>query len=432
MRISLACERFTLDNGLHVILHEDTRAPLVSVNLWYHVGSKDEVRGRTGFAHLFEHLMFEGSANVPAGSFDELLEEAGATSNGSTASDRTNYWELLPAHALDLALWLEADRMGGLMPAITQERLDAQRDVVMNERRQQYENRPYGLVSETLLAALYPEGHPYRSPVIGSMADLAAATLDDVRHFCTTYYAPGNASLVVAGDIHAGRTREGVERYFACVPAGPPVPPVSAAPARLEADRRIVMEDDVSLPRLYLAWHSPSYLAAGDAELDIAADVLGHGRASRLFRALVYDRQIALSVAACQDGALLGSTFDITVTGRPGTHLADLEAVVRATIDDIAADGIGERELERARNGIETAVIDSLQSVGGFGGRADRLNMYHFYAGTPDCVGRDLARYDAATAAAVGKTVQDWLLAPAVVLGVVPRGRTDLADGVAA
>ncbi|HSJ06045.1 MAG TPA: pitrilysin family protein [Longimicrobiales bacterium] len=429
MGITLPCERFILDNGLRVILHEDPRAPLVAVNLWYHVGSKDEVPGRTGFAHLFEHLMFEGSANVPAGSFDALLEEAGATNNGSTAADRTNYWELLPAHALDLALWLEADRMGGLMPAITPERLDAQRDVVMNERRQQYENRPYGLVSETLLAALYADGHPYRSPVIGSMADLAAANLDDVRHFCTTYYSPGNASLVVAGDIDAGRVRAAVERYFGGVAAGPPVPPVSAAPASLDADRRIVMEDDVSLPRLYMTWHSPPYLAAGDAELDIAADVLAHGRASRLFRSLVYERQVGLSVAACQDGALLGSTFDITITGRPDTRLADLEAAVRDAIHDIAGNGISDRELERARNGIETAVIDSLQSVGGFGGRADRLNMYQFYAGSPDCVGADLARYDDATAEAVGKVVHDWLLAPAVVLGVVPRGRTDLADG---
>jgi zinc protease len=424
--IRLPCDSFTLDNGLRVVVHEDRRTPLVCVNVWYHVGSKEEVPGRTGFAHLFEHLMFEGSEHVPEGHFDQLLEEIGAVNNGSTSTDRTNYWELLPSHGLELALYLEADRMGGLLPAITHAQLEAQRDVVRNERRQSYENRPYGLASETLLAALYPASHPYSWPVIGSMADIGAATLQDVQSFCRQYYSPRNACIAVAGDVETARVRDIVERYFADIPAGPDIVRGAPAEAVLATPVHITLEDDVSLARVYIAWHSPAVFAPGDAELDTAASVLAHGRASRLYRSLVYEQQLAQSVTAYQSSAALGSTFRVVVTARPGVSLAQIEPEIRREIEAMAR-GIEERELERAVNGIETGFVDALQNVGGFGGRADQLNMYLFHVGEPDWAAHDLARYRALSTADVAAAVRAHLLAPAVVLSVVPLGHSELA-----
>jgi zinc protease len=427
MDIRLPYDMFTLDNGLRVVVHRDGRAPLACVDVWYHVGSKDEVPGRTGFAHLFEHLMFEGSEHVPEGQFDRLLEQVGAVNNGSTSTDRTNYWEMVPSHAVELALWLEADRMGGLLPAISDAQLEAQRGVVMNERRQSYENRPYGLASERLLAELYPPAHPYSWPVIGSMADIAAATLADVRTFFATWYTPNNATIAVAGDVSPGHVRGVVEQYFADIPRGPEPTRAVMQPVTLERERRIVLEDNVTLPRLYLAWHSPAAFAGHDAALDTAAGVLAHGRASRLYRRLVYEEQTAQSVSAYQSSAVLGSTFRIVITSRPGVALTALERVVRAELDSMAAHGVDERELERARNGIETEFVDGLQSVGGFGGRADQLNMYLFHTGEPDSASADLGRYLRLTTADVRDAVAAYLLRPAVVLSVVPHGRTDLA-----
>jgi zinc protease len=427
MQISLPHELFTLDNGLRVIVHEDHRTPLACVNLWYHVGSKDESPGRTGFAHLFEHLMFEGSQHVPPGAFDALLEEVGGINNGSTSPDRTNYWELVPAHAVDLALWLEADRMAGLLHAITDTQLEVQRGVVMNERRQSYENRPYGLASETLLAALYPPRHPYSWPTIGSMADIAAATLDDVRDFFRTWYAPHNATLAVAGEVDTATVLATVQRLFGDIPRGPAAPRTQPPPVTPDEERRMTLEDDVQLPRLYMAWHSPAAFADGDAALDIASAVLAHGRSARLYRRLVYERQVAQAVTAWQGSALLDSTFRVTITARPGVHLAEIEDAVRHEIDDIAANDVTADELERARNGFETSFIDSLQNVGGFGGRADQLNLYLLHTGQPDFAQADLDRYRVLGAADIGDAVRRWLTAPAVVLSVVPRGRGDLA-----
>jgi len=424
--IRLPYELFTLDNGLRVIVHVDRRTPIVCVDVWYHVGSKEETPGRTGFAHLFEHLMFEGSENVPEGRFDEMLEEIGAINNGSTSTDRTNYWELMPSHGLDLALWLEADRMGGLLPAITHAQLEAQRDVVRNERRQSYENRPYGLASETLLARLYPPEHPYSWPVIGSMADIGAATLDDVQSFCRQFYTPGNASIAVAGDVDAAHVRAVIDRYFADIPRGPNLSRAAPPTPAFADDRRAVMEDDVSLPRLYIAWHSPAAFTAGDAALDAASAILAHGRASRLYRSLVYDKQLAQSVSAYQNSAVLGSTFRVVVTARPDVSLIAIEAEVRREIDAMSR-AIEERELGRAVNGIETGFVDSLQNVGGFGGRADQLNMYLFHTGEPDYAAADLMRYQKLTVSDVARSVREHLLAPSVVLSVVPIGRSELA-----
>jgi zinc protease len=431
MDIGLSLETFTLDNGLRVVVHEDRRTPLACVDVWYHVGSKDEKPGRTGFAHLFEHLMFEGSEHVPEGRFDELLEDVGGINNGSTSPDRTDYWELLPTHALDLALYLEADRMGGLLPAITAEQLETQRGVVMNERRQSHENRPYGLASETLLAALYPEGHPYRWPVIGSMEDIAAATLADVQNFCATWYTPGNASIVVAGDVHTSRVMDTVERYFGDIPRGPRLDRVEATPPVLGSDHRVLLEDDVALPRLYMAWHTPAAYADDDAALDVAAGVLAGSRASRLYQSLVHDRQVAQSVSAYQSSSLLGSTFRVTATARPGCTLAQLEHAVRREIDAMAG-SIDRHELQRVRNGIETGFVDSLQNVGGFGGRADQLNTYLFHTGTADFVSRDIERYRRLRPEDVSGAVKRWLTHHAAILCVVPHGHAALAAGTAA
>jgi zinc protease len=429
--IRLPSDEFTLDNGLRVVVHEDRRAPLACVDVWYHVGSKDETPGRTGFAHLFEHLMFEGSEHVPEGAFDAMLESVGGINNGSTSPDRTDYWEVVPAHAVDLALYLEADRMGGLLPAITSTQLEVQRGVVMNERRQSCENRPYGLASETLLATLYDEGHPYRWPVIGSMADIEAATLEDVQRFCATWYTPNNATMVVAGDVSTAQVRATIEHYFGDIPRGQELRRPTVAQPRLAADRRVLLEDDVTLPRIYMAWHTPPAYADGDAALDVAAGILASGRASRLHRTLVHEQQVAQSVSAYQASSLLGSMFRIAITGRPDTPLASLEEAARAEIRDMAAGGIGVAELERARNAIETEFIDSLQNIGGFGGRADQINTWLFHTGHVDYSAQDVARYRSLTPALVADAVERYLHRPAAIACVVPHGRADIAGGAA-
>lgn len=429
MQIDLPYDSFTLDNGLRVFVHEQRAIPLVSVNLWYHVGSANERPGRTGFAHLFEHLMFEGSKHVPAGEFDNRLESLGAVNNGSTNPDRTNYWEDLPSNGVEVALWLEADRMGWLADSMTQDKLDAQRDVVKNERRQSYENRPYGLAFESVLAQLYPAEHPYSWPTIGSMADLSAATLDDVIDFFRTFYTPANATLALAGDIAAADARALVERYFGDIPRAPDIAHPVAQPIALAHDVRRVIHDDVQLPRLYLAWHSPAAFADGDAEMEAIAALLADGKASRLYRSLVYEKQIAQSVSAFQDGGRLGSAFYVIVTARPGVALGAIEEEVRSTIAAIATQGVRTEELERARNHMETAFVDALQNVGGFGGRADRLNMYHFFTGDAGYATTDLERYRSLGVDGVRDMARRVLTAPCAVLSVVPRGHAELAAG---
>ena len=429
--VALPFHEHRLANGLRVIVHEDDRLPLVAVNLWYYVGSRNERPGRTGFAHLFEHLMFEGSAHVSAGRFDELLESAGGINNGSTSADRTNYWETLPALALELAFYLESDRMGWLAEAMTQEKLDGQRDVVMNERRQSYENRPYGLAYETLLAALYPPDHPYHWPVIGSMEDLAAATLDDVLAFFRTYYTPNNASLAVAGVVRADEVFDLAERWFGAIPAGGAVPEIVARPLSPGGEQRLRLEDDVQLARLYLAWHSPAAFAAGDAEHDIAARVLAHGKAGRLYRRLVHELELAQEVDALQESGQLGSVLFVEITARPDVGLDEIERIARDEIAALAADGPTERELERARNIIETGFVDALQTVGGFGGRADALNMYAFHTGDPGFIDRDLGRYRALTPADVARSLSAATSISPVVLHIVPRAAAIARQGSA-
>ncbi len=415
----------TLPNGLNVIVHEDHGVPLVAVSVWYHVGSKNERPGRTGLAHLFEHLMFEGSEHQPHGYFGPL-QEAGAQLNGSTSADRTNYWELVPRETMRLALWMEADRMGWLLPALSQERLDTQRGVVLNERRQTYDNRPYGLAQFALMRALFPAPHPYHWPTIGDPADLAAATLDDMRGFFTRYYHPGNASLAISGDVDAADVVRMTEDLFAEIPGGEPVSPPEAPVAATTA-HRLVMEDRVELPRLYLAWRSPALFAPGDAELDLVADLMANGRTSRLYGRLIHDRRVAVELAAAQNSRELGGTFQIVASAAPGHTLDELEAAVTEELTRLAEAGPTTDEIERGRVQAEAAFVFRVQSLGGFGGKADQLNAYNVYLDAPDSFQRDLDRYLAATPDALRDATARWLdPARVVALGVVPQGRRAL------
>ena len=420
MQLRIPHRAHKLANGLHAFIHEDRRVPIVSINIWYHVGSKDERPGRTGFAHLFEHLMFEGSVHVPKGQFDELLESVGGTNNGSTTTDRTNYWETVPSGALDLALHLESDRMGWFLETITQQKLDGQRDVVKNERRQSYENRPYGLAYETVMANLYPQNHPYHWPVIGWMPDLDAATLDDVRAFFRTYYAPNNAAIAIAGDVDADRTVDLLEQYFGEIKPAPAAPEVKVPSAHLNDNKLVTLEDDVYLPRVYMAWHSPALFAPGDAEMDIAADVLGAGKSSRLYNELVHEKELAQDVEAHHDSGKLGSALLLSVTAREDVALETLETEIRRIVDDVAK-GLTERELDRARNHIETSTLDSLQSVGGFSGKADRLNHYFYYTGVADYLEQDLARYRELDVERVRNTLATVTASAGVTVRVEPQ-----------
>jgi zinc protease len=421
-----------LRNGLTVLIHRDTTLPIMSVNLWYRVGSRDEPPGRTGFAHLFEHLMFEGSRNVPEGAFDTLLEDVGAHSNGSTSTDRTNYWINGPSNALELALWLEADRMGTLLDAVDQGKLDLQRAVVKNERREAYENRPYGLAWESLLELLYPEGHPSRWPVIGSMEDLANASLDDVRDFFRRWYAPNNAILAVAGNVNPDQVITLAERHFGSIPRGAPVERrAPESPVVLAGEGRRVLEDAVELPRLYMAWHSPAAFSEGDAELAVAAWVLGGGRSSRLHQRLVRELQVAQDVVAFQEGSLDGGIFGVIVTGRPGEPLEPLEALVKREIEALLGDeGLAPREVQGALNRIETDFVERVERVGGFDGKADLLNAYYMYRGDPGYLTRDLARFRRVTVEGVRRHGSEALLGRAgVVLQVIPRSVVEDTPG---
>ena len=420
-------ERFRLDNGLTVILHKDDAQPRVAVNLWYHVGSSRERPGRTGFAHLFEHLMFEGSKNVPEGSFDRWLEAAGGDNNGSTTEDRTNYWEEVPPSALELALFLESDRMGFLLDTMTKERVDGQRDVVKNERRQSYENRPYGEADLVLPGLLWPNGHPYSWTVIGSMRDLTAASYDDVTHFFQTYYAPGNASLVIAGPIDVEQTKAWVQRWFSDVPKGRAVPPQEPMPASLSVEKAAVLEDDVQLPKLVLAWPTVPAFAHGDAALDAVAAVLGEGKQSRLHKRLVYELEMAQSVDVYHASQKLGGTFAVEIVARPGKSLREVLDVVDEEITHLQAEGPSERELGRTKNRFEASFFDAFERVRGFGGRADRMNLYAFLTGEPDGFAKDLARYRALTSADINNASVRFLTKGRVVLSVVPTGQQALA-----
>lgn len=422
----LHAESHRLANGLTVLVHEDHSLPLAAVSVWYHVGSKNEVRGRTGLAHLFEHVMFEGSEHVTTGFF-EPLQRVGGSLNGSTSQDRTNYWEVVPVGALELALWMEADRMGWLLPALSEERFSTQREVVLNERRQSYENRPYGLAYFALLDALHQEGHPYKWPVIGDPADLRAASVDDARAFFSRYYHPGNASLAVAGDVKASEVFALAERLFGSIPAGLPVERVVAPPMSPRTDR-IMLEDRVELPRLYLAWPSPGLFGADDAELDLAADLLAGGKTSRLYRTLVHDQRMVAELGASQGSRELQGMFQITATAAPGRSLAEVHEAVMNAVTTLADTGPTVSELTREQTHAEAGFLSRLQTLGGFGGKSDQLNFYQTYLGKPDSADDDLNRYLGATPTSIRDAVAEWLTPEkAVTLSVVPAGHAGMA-----
>lgn len=424
--LPIAATKHVLDNGLQVLIHEAHGCPIVAVNLWYHVGSKNERPGRTGFAHLFEHLMFEGSQHHDKGYFHPL-QEAGAALNGSTNADRTSYWEVVPTSSIELALWMESDRMGYLLPALTAEKFNNQRDVVLNERRQNYENRPYGLASFAIAAALYPDDHPYHWSTIGETADLRATRLDEVQAFFRQHYHPGNASLALAGDVDTDRALALARKYFDEIPPGPAPMPVRHT-ATLSGDMRLMLADRIEAPRLYMAWHSPAMFAAGDADLDVAADLLGNGKTSRLYRSLVYERRIATDVAAVQASREMAGFFQVIATAAPGHDLAEIERAVVDEIDRLADDGPSAPELERGHVQAEAQFLYRLQTVGGFGGKSDQLNAYNTFLGTPWFFDQDLARYRAVTAGTMTLALSTWVAQrPRVTLSVVPRGRPELA-----
>ncbi|PYQ81962.1 MAG: insulinase family protein [Acidobacteria bacterium] len=426
MKLSYA--KHTLGNGLDVLLHEDHACPIVAVNVWYHVGSKNEHPGHTGFAHLFEHLMFEGSQHHDRGFF-QPLQGAGATLNGSTNADRTNYWEVVPPNALELALWMESDRMGFLLPALTEAKFSNQRDVVLNERRQNYENRPYGLAPMALLAALFPPDHPYHWTTIGEIADLQAVQLDEVHAFFRRYYHPANASLALAGDFDPDEALGLVDQYFGTIDAGLRVGPVRAS-ASLSDETRLFFEDRVELPRLYFAWLTPAMFADGDADLDLATDLLANGKTSRLYRRLVFEQRIATDVSASQNSREIAGYAQITATAAPDHALDEIEAVIVDEIARLAAEGPTDDEIDRGRVQAEAQFVFRLQTIGGFGGKSDQLNAYNVFLGDPAYFDRDLERYHAVTASSLRQAVAQYLdPLRRVTLSIVPRGRADLAAG---
>ena len=422
--VPVSFEKMTLPNGLDVILHQDNSLPLVAVNVWYHVGSKDEEPGKTGFAHLFEHLMFEGSKNHNS-SFFEPLMQVGATLNGSTNPDRTNYWENLPSDYLELALWLESDRMGYLLEALDQRRFDIQRDVVKNERRQSYENRPYGMAGLRIQEALYPAPHTYHWPTIGFHEDLDAASLEDAHAFFKRFYTPSNASLAIAGDFELGEVRELVERYFGDIPPGPALFSKNRGDgptdSPLQGLTQLTLYDRVLVPRLYLDWPAVSRFHKDEAALSVLADILGTGRSSRMHRALVYERRIAQNVGVHHDAAEIAGDFEVDVIAAEGHSAAEIEEAVNIELERIRSQPPTPEEVSRAKNRIEWSHVRQMSNIGGFGGRANRLNSFNVFGGDPDLLNRELERFLAVGPEDVSRVANTYLADRRVRLEVLPE-----------
>ena len=419
--LSLPLERYTLPNGLVVVLHEDHRLPSVVVDLTFRVGSKDEKLGRTGFAHLFEHLMFMGTKRVPNGEFDTILEGAGGYDNASTTEDYTNYFDSGPSNLLPTFLWLEADRLATLPDDMTKAKVDLQRDVVKNERRQSYENRPYGRAELELPDKLFPPAHPYHHPVIGSHADLDAASVGDVKAFFRQFYVPSNASLVITGDFSTAEAKKLVEKYFAWMPKRPVPPHATPKPAALDKPARVTLTDAVQLPRVIMAWHSPGAFLDGDAECDLLAAVLGGGHSSRLYQSLVYDKKLAESVEVEQRTSFYGSELLIVATAQSGHSSAELEQAIASELSRLDAAPPSERELERARAFVQTKLLHEIESPVQLAGA---LNWFEMRFGDANqLAARYLARYDAVAAPALAAWAQKVLHAPRVTVVVEPEAK---------
>ena len=421
-------QEYHLDNGLQVLLVEDHRLPLVSLDTWYHVGAKNEVQGRSGFAHLFEHIMFQGARDIPEDTWFPMLEGAGASMvNGTTDFDRTNYFETLPSNQLELALWMESDRMGFLTDTLTQARLDNQRDVVRKERQQSTENVPYGIAEEHFFKLLFPAPHPYNGVVIGSHKDLEAATLDDVKGFFKTYYAPNNATLAIVGDITPDAAMALVHKYYDDIPRAADPAPLDVKTQAITTERREALTDEVQLPKVYLGWVTSPDFQPGDAELTLAASVLADGKSSRLYTELVDKQQIAQSVNCYQYPLDIGSVFGIEVLGKPGEDPKKLEDAAWAVVSKLEKDGPTDAEVSRALHTWEASTLRGLEALGGFGGKADVLNYYNQHTGDPGYLPKDIARMQAVTAASIKGVLNQQIRAgDRVVVQVTPA--TDGGD----
>ena len=419
--IDIPFEKFTLNNGLTLIVHEDHKAPIVAVNVWYHVGSKNEKPGKTGFAHLFEHLMFNGTENYP-GEFFEPFERVGATGmNGTTNVDRTNYFEVVPKNALDLALWMESDRMGHLLGAVDQARLDEQRGVVQNEKRQG-ENQPYGRVFNVAFENIFPAGHPYSWPVIGSMEDLNAATLDDVRDWFKQYYGAANAVIAIAGDVDPQDVKARVERHFGHIPAGPPLARQREWVPELNGVRRQHMKDRVPQARLYKFWTMPGFGSLEADQLDLVAGILSEGKTSRLYKRLVYDERMASDVSAFAFPMEIAGIFGVVATAMPGESLSDIDAIIEQEVAAFLAEGATEDELQRVVTTRRTAFINGIERVGGFGGKSDLLAAYEVYLDDPGAFQTTLERWSATTLEDLQAAANAWMARGQFVLEVTPFG----------
>ena len=409
-------KEITLKNGLRVIMHEDHSTPIVAVNVWYHVGSKNEVTGRTGFAHLFEHMMFQGSKNYDADYFTPL-QEAGANINGSTTSDRTNYYEVVPSNFLELALFMEADRMGGLLDAMTQEKLNNQRDVVKNERRQRYDNQPYGTASERIGAIMFPKGHPYNWSVIGSLDDLSAASLEDVKGFFRQYYVPNNASLVIAGDFQPKQAKQWAEKYFGSIAKGAAITRPNPARPALDKEIRVTVEETVPLPRVYMVWHSVPQGDKDEAALDMLGSILSNGRGSRLQSNLVYEKKLAQTIGAFNGTREVAGTFQVTATASPKKTLDEIEKEINVEIERIQKTAPSADELSRSLNQVESGTIFGLQNILG---KADALNSNATFFGKPDLFQKQLDEYRAVTPADVQRVANTYLTKNRLIMSFVP------------
>jgi predicted Zn-dependent peptidase len=415
---SLPIEEHTLDNGLRVVLQPDATLPLVAINLWYHVGSKNEHPGRTGFAHLFEHMLFQGSEHVGTNDHFRYVQQVGGVANGSTWYDRTNYYETLPANQMELGLWLEADRMGCLLPALDESKLENQREVVMNERRQRVDNQPYGRAMERVHELLYPPEHPYHWPVIGYMEDIEAATLEEVEEFFRTYYVPDNAVLSLVGDVEPAAALAAIDRYFGEFQRGGGLDRVTAEPVALSSERREVLHDDVQLSRVYMAFPAPAYGEPEWFAADLLSSVLAGGKSNPLYKDLVYTRELAQDVTAFVLPLEIGSTFMVVATAKPDIDPRELEEIINEHLAR-TADGPPPEELERARNLLVTAHHDGLQAIEQ---RADLLSLYTTYFSDPSRIDTEMESYEKLTSqdlASFGRT----RLRPdnRVVLHVVPK-----------
>jgi zinc protease len=416
--LNIDYEKFKLNNGMEVILYNSKELPLVAGNIWYRVGSANERKGKTGIAHLFEHMMFQGSSNVPKEMHFKYIQEAGGSLNGSTSFDRTNYYEKVPSNFLDLILWLESDRMGNFLPALTQEKLENQINVVRNERLERYDNQPYGLAWELLVSNLFPEGHPYSWPTIGFLPDISGYTLEDVTDFFKTYYSPSNASLVLAGNFDAARAKDSIEKYFGDINFNGTLKPLDVIKPILAESKLITHPDNVQLERIYLAWHSGNAYGKDDAALDVVSDILSGSKSSRLYKNMVFEKEIAQDITAYQFSGKFGGFFAIIATAKPGVSLDILKTEIFNEIEKLKTGGVSEKELQKSKNGIKSNFIYSMQNIDSI---ADQINSYNFFLGEPNSFNYDLNRFEEINNEKIKQVTEDYLLKPFVELHVIPQ-----------